>query len=293
MEAMARPLPWAAGVGSQAFAMVTQSLVGCSTLRDVLQRLQNHENLTHRLLGYGVGLESSGNLCALLYQSDTNAHKTTFAPAHWDRAPYYETVTEVSSLLVWYFFCGWLIGRSLEAQQVMVKGRYVNDTYADAKQRLFHCPVSFDSERTACVFASELLDARLVQNDKSLAAYLDQAVFQLIAPEQDPASTSTAIKSIISASFDGRMPMFRELAEALHMSESSLRRRLLEENSSYQQLKDEFRCELALAKLANPETKIQEIATFLGFTEPSSFVRSFKGWMGMTPKAYRDSLNAQ
>ena len=75
------------------------------------------------------------------------------------------------------------------------------------------------------------------------------------------------------------------------MSESSLRRRLQKEETSYQALKDEVRCEVAIDKLLNENAKVADLAEYLGFTEPSSFVRSFKGWTGQTPKAYKERMH--
>ena len=74
------------------------------------------------------------------------------------------------------------------------------------------------------------------------------------------------------------------------MSESSLRRRLLKEEISYQLIKDEVRCKLAIDFLKDASKKINDIADELGFTEPSSFVRSFRHWTGHTPKAYRENI---
>ena len=76
------------------------------------------------------------------------------------------------------------------------------------------------------------------------------------------------------------------------MSESSLRRRLQKENTSYQALKDEIRCEVAIDKLLNENAKVADLAEYLGFTEPSSFVRSFKGWTGQTPRSYREKIRS-
>ena len=81
-------------------------------------------------------------------------------------------------------------------------------------------------------------------------------------------------------------------AQSLHMSESSLRRRLQKENTSYQALKDEIRCEVAIDKLLNQNAKVADLAEYLGFTEPSSFVRSFKSWTGQTPKSYRERIQS-
>ena len=46
------------------------------------------------------------------------------------------------------------------------------------------------------------------------------------------------------------------------------------------------------AKVGVEQTKVADLAEYLGFTEPSSFVRSFKGWTGETPKTYRQKMQA-
>ncbi|MDX1734726.1 MAG: AraC family transcriptional regulator, partial [Halioglobus sp.] len=110
--------------------------------------------------------------------------------------------------------------------------------------------------------------------------------------DRSRASTSAAIKSLISIDLPGGLPSFTAIARSLHMSESSLRRRLQSESTSYQALKDEVRCEVAIDKLLNQDEKVADIADYLGFTEPSSFVRSFKSWTGETPKGYKDRVQS-
>jgi AraC-like DNA-binding protein len=107
-----------------------------------------------------------------------------------------------------------------------------------------------------------------------------------------PASTSAAIKSLVTIDLHNGMPSFADVAAMLYMSESSLRRRLQAEETSYQTIKDEVRCQVAIDKLLNEDSRVADLAELLGFTEPSSFVRSFKSWTGHTPKAYKDMIEA-
>jgi AraC-like DNA-binding protein len=109
-----------------------------------------------------------------------------------------------------------------------------------------------------------------------------------MATDRSNASTSSAIKSLLGKDFSRGAPSFEQMAEHLHMSSSSLRRRLLKEDTSYQQLKDQCRCEVAIDYLCRRDMKIQDIAEQIGFTETSSFVRSFRSWTGMTPTAFRE-----
>ena len=67
----------------------------------------------------------------------------------------------------------------------------------------------------------------------------------------------------------------------------ALVRRLKDEGSSYQQIKDNLRRDTAVYFLSRPELSIDEIALQLGFSEPSAFHRAFKKWTGVTPGVYR------
>lgn len=169
---------------------------------------------------------------------------------------------------------------------------FVSQEYHDSLAAVFNCPLHFDATENTLKFPREALDRRLVHTPDSLAEFLDGIVYHLIAAETTPASTSTAIKSLVSIDLARGMPSFTAVAESLHMSESSLRRRLQKENTSYQALKDEIRCDVAIDKLLNEKLSVADLAEHLGFTEPSSFVRSFKGWTGQTPKAYRERIAA-
>lgn len=73
----------------------------------------------------------------------------------------------------------------------------------------------------------------------------------------------------------------------MHTSPQTLRRHLREEGSSFQELKDHLRRDLAIYYLGRNEMTIEIIAEQLGFSEPSAFHRAFKKWTGLTPGAYR------
>lgn len=293
MEKLNLPLPWAAGVGSRGFEMLAYSLISCRTLRETLTRVERFAPLMKTLLGYQIRFQLVGDRVNLHYCLESSGGRAIFAPDNWDRQLSFDSVTRVSGLLAWRNFCGWLVGRSLDLIEVRIAGAYVSDAYANSKRQVFQCPVQFDAEDSVVVFDARFLDYRLVHNNDSLGDFLSNAVYQLMVDTQSPASTSAAIKSLIGADF-GRngLPSFRSIAEYLHMSESSLRRCLLKEGVSYQELKDEFRCELAIQYLQDATLKVNDISELLGFTEPSSFVRSFKSWTQLTPKAYREKLSA-
>ena len=81
------------------------------------------------------------------------------------------------------------------------------------------------------------------------------------------------------------------VAEELGMSTRNLHRHLLRHATSFTQLLEETRRELAFAHLRQPHCSVNEVCYRLGFNEPSSFNRAFRRWTGQTPAEYRRQHN--
>ncbi len=294
MQTLGQPLPWAAGIGSEAFELMCHCIIGARTLGDALRLATRFEGLLYPMLNYNARLieEEGSDSVKLSYRVKLQGENSQLVPEHWDRAGYQETVAKASGLVVWHALCGWLTGQPLEADEVRVAAPYLNEAYSEGMERALRCPIYFDADENVLIFPREQLQRRIVHTVDSLEDFLNNLVYQLIASEKEPASTSAAIKSLVSIDMANGMPSFTDIAGNLHMSESSLRRRLQKEATSYQALKDEVRCEVAIDKLLNENAKVADLAEYLGFTEPSSFVRSFKSWTGQTPRAYKDKMFA-
>jgi AraC-like DNA-binding protein len=77
------------------------------------------------------------------------------------------------------------------------------------------------------------------------------------------------------------------VAHALNVSLRTLHRRLLEEGTSLQKVKDEVRRDLATERLVRTSRSIKQIAREVGFQNEKSFMRAFKHWTGESPVEYR------
>lgn len=82
-------------------------------------------------------------------------------------------------------------------------------------------------------------------------------------------------------------PTCAQVARQLHMSESTLQRRLAAEGCRYQQLLDEVRFRLANEYLSATTLPVAEIANLLGFSDVTNFRRSFRRWSGARPSDVR------
>lgn len=238
-------------------------------------------------------LEQPGaDTAKLSYEIEILDATTVLIPESWDRFAFGLSTARASGLLVWHALCGWLIGRALTSVELRIDAPAVNQEYHDSLARTIGGPVYFDAGENTCCFDSQLLAHRVVHTPESLADFLSNSVYHVIRMDRVPASTSAAIKSLIRIDLPGGMPSFAEIASMLDMSESSLRRRLQAEDTSYQAIKDEVRCAVAIDKFLHEDARVADLANLLGFTEPSSFVRAFKSWTGYTPKAYKDKVQA-
>ena len=77
------------------------------------------------------------------------------------------------------------------------------------------------------------------------------------------------------------------------MSERTLQRRLEEEATSYVQLLDDTRRELADQYLGRLHLSLAQAAYLLGFAEQRSFFRACRRWFQLSPGQYRSQLRLQ
>jgi|GEM_PF-721346 len=76
------------------------------------------------------------------------------------------------------------------------------------------------------------------------------------------------------------------VADALNMSPRSLQRKLATEGTSYQSLIDQVRENKSIEYLSVPNLSLTEVAFLCGFSDPASFNRAFKRWLGVSPGEY-------
>ena len=72
----------------------------------------------------------------------------------------------------------------------------------------------------------------------------------------------------------------------MNTSALTMYRRLQQEGTSYQKIKDNIRREVAINKLAKEKLSVDQVSEIVGFVEPRSFTRAFKHWTGLTPRSY-------
>ncbi len=149
----------------------------------------------------------------------------------------------------------------------------------------FDAPVVFGAETTQLILPAAALAAPLVSSDPSLLAILTRAADELErAAPQDPGLTAQ-VKRTLRAQLRGDDATIDAIAKQLGMTSRSLQRRLRDEGTSFNAVREQTRRELA-ARYLDDKMSIAEVSFLLGFSEPSAFFRAYKRWTGGTPRGH-------
>ncbi|MGQ7957846.1 AraC family transcriptional regulator [Pseudomonas sp. SP16.1] len=134
--------------------------------------------------------------------------------------------------------------------------------------------------------AAELLDAPLPRANSQLVSACEQQCQALLARHQWQQGLAGRVRQLLLQA-PGQMSDMEAVAARLHVSSRTLRRRLIDEGTSFRALQDEVRQALAEQLLAAGGLSLEEIAERLGYGELSNFIHAFKRWKGTTPGRYQ------
>ena len=156
----------------------------------------------------------------------------------------------------------------------------------DAYEHFFGCPVQFNAEENTFVLSARDAERPLPSANRQLAAVFDRMLTEELArlDKSDVVSRCRAAVLEHLSSGDGTE---EDAAKRLHMSPRTLQRRLAEAKTTYLQLVDDTRKDLALRYIEDPRRSVTDITFSLGFSQPSAFTRAFKRWTGLNPSDYR------
>ncbi|MFD2933567.1 AraC family transcriptional regulator [Spirosoma flavum] len=197
----------------------------------------------------------------------------------------YPEYTFDSELSLYLSFIRVLTGQHVTANEI----HFAYPRPADTREheRVFApARLTFDARETVMVLDASLLDTPILNANSSLFPLFEKHADDILNRLQTPA-LSSRVKSEILSMMKGEEPTLAGVADRLAIGVRTLQLHLKDAGTSYQQLLDEIRKDLAVSHLREPNLSTTDIAYLLGFAEPSVFFRSFKKWTGQTPGAYR------
>jgi len=196
---------------------------------------------------------------------------------------------EETFLLLMISLLCWLGGRRItidRAQFRQARPRLSDDAL------LWGFNLSFGEQKTEIEFSSHYLRLPVVQSLPSLKSFLRTAPQWLVIRFRNQRGLAAQVYQRLRNSHYGHWPTLIEMADELKLSPTTFRRRLDREGCAFQGIKDEVRRGIAQQKLRETEMSVVDIASLVGFQEPSAFHRAFKKWTGESPGSYRAGRKA-
>jgi AraC-like DNA-binding protein len=135
-----------------------------------------------------------------------------------------------------------------------------------------------------------------VENIRSDKAFWNFALERMAVAEREGKKSEIVnrIRAVICAAMESeaRVPRLKQIAAIEGVSERTLVRALAAENIKFHQIVEEERRIKAAELIGNAAFSLADIARRLGFTDMSSFGRSYRQWFGITPGQARVRRNA-
>ena len=196
-----------------------------------------------------------------------------------------------STLMVWHGFSSWLIGQEIPLQHVYYPFSAANRKAKSQSKDDQAYAISYQQPLCGYSFDSKYLQYPVIQQEDNIDGFLRRAPYHVFIQSSKTDETFTQrVKAILAKSMGDEFPNAPEAADKLNVSVTTLHRKLGQENTSFQRIKDESRMEAAIHFLSSPDISTATIAELVGFENPSTFYRSFKKWTGIPPGEYRKQL---
>lgn len=154
--------------------------------------------------------------------------------------------------------------------------------------RLFPCPVRFNQKWNRIYFSPAIMNMPSSHAEPELLRLHEQLANEHVA-KLEKQDFIFRVNRLIGELLESGNANLETVAERLAIKPRSLRTRLAEVETNFNQLLADYRCHLARKLLACTDESIDEIVYLTGFSEPSTFYRAFKRWVGVTPVEYRKS----
>lgn len=189
------------------------------------------------------------------------------------------------NLMMFHRYSSWLIAENIP----LIEVRFAYAPPPQVKEYAFMFPGKhvFGAASMGFSFPRRYLDATVVQTVGTLKTFMRRCPMELFTRPKTDFSFTGEVYLLLSRHLKTDVPTLDDVAHSLQLSKRTLIRRLKEEGSSFQAVKDQVRRDKAIYYLTSQNTSVGEIAERLGYSDPSVFTRAFRSWTGVSPGRYR------
>ena len=153
-------------------------------------------------------------------------------------------------------------------------------------KRYLRCPVQFGQPMSQLIYPKSILSAKPRLAHGLTSKILRDTCDRILGEEKTSTGVAGEVYHII-ASTPGHSPSMEGVAKQIATTVRTLNRKLHAEGTSFTQILDDVRCNLASEYLRTTKLSIEDISELVGFSEATNFRHAFRRWTGSTPARYR------
>jgi AraC-like DNA-binding protein len=182
--------------------------------------------------------------------------------------------------------CRQLTGLRLVPSRVRMVHRRREDQAAELT-RLFGTTIEFGAAVDDIALPRRFAEARILSADPYLNQVLLAYCEEALSRRKRAGTFRASVENAIAPQLPHGKANVTAVARQLAVSPRTLARRLSEEGTSFSEVLERLRRDLAARYLVDKEFGIAQVAWLLGYEETSAFSRAFKRWTGKTPRDMR------
>lgn len=152
---------------------------------------------------------------------------------------------------------------------------------------MFTSELTFDEPTNGFALSLSLLDGPVHGGDAALYAFLEEHAVAALASRPRTDDLIDKVRHQIREALKQGEPNVERLATRLNMSGRTLQRRLSDLKTSFQEVLDLVRFDLARVYLKDVRLDVSQVAYLLGYSELRAFDRAFRRWADKSPTEWR------
>lgn len=158
--------------------------------------------------------------------------------------------------------------------------------YKSSYEEIFKCPVNFSADKNRMYFSRHSLELELPRANPLSFQICTDLCATMVREMKNISGPAKEVRDLILLT-PNYFPTFKDIAGQLFMTPRTLRRKLADQGTSYQQILNEARKHLAIKFLRETNLSMDQIAERVGFSDARNFRHAFKKWTDSTPSSHR------
>lgn len=159
--------------------------------------------------------------------------------------------------------------------------------YAAEYERILETKARFNMPYNAVVMRKARLEVAMIRANSDLSAVFEAQARRVLENLKRKEDVAARVREEAAVELRTGPASMKKTAKRLGLGVATLRRKLETEGTTYSEIVDDLRRELAEQHLAHGELTISEVAFLLGFSDVRAFGRAFRRWTSESPSEYR------